>query len=150
MRTTNDPKSAPIGTAFLSVCETCGADLPDILIKTRGLSSDRVQYTGPMKMASGVCEFCQFVGAYKAQEKYEGRCAAGKIVDEAGKLIAYIAFQDDDDKKTITLKDGTVVPRAHGLVIEAHAVEGGDELMKVLEPGISCDNLKEDNTEEGL
>ena len=146
-------KKAPLGTAVMQVCAACYAEMPGILIKKKGPSPDKVKYVGPYKLAfeGEYCEFCQFVGMYKASEGYDGKMAAGKIVKgEERELVAFVPFLADEETREITVGDEQV-PRAHGLVILAEMDEEGTGaiLVKVLERGIPCDEPEEDGHEGG-
>jgi len=83
MRSTDDFNEAPVGTPAMQCCCLCGLDIPVVLLKMRGPSPEGVNYGGPRKVAikGEYCEFCRFIGMYKAHEKYEGRMAVGKIVE---------------------------------------------------------------------
>jgi len=146
MRTTNDFNKAPVGTPALCVCACCRQPTGEVLIKMRGLGNDRLQYTGPshVAMEGEYCEFCQFVAMYKQSEGYEGRVAAGKIVEGAEqKLVAFVPFLEDEDIKEIKVGE-EMVPRVHGLVIRAErAEEGKMMLVEVLERGAPCDDGEE-------
>ncbi len=151
MKRTDNFKEAPLGTAVMQACSICGAYMPSVLLKMRGPSSDKVRYTGPMRVAipDQHCEFCAFVGMYKSSEKYAGRLAAGKIVEGAErKLVAFVPFLEDEETKAIRVGE-EMVPRAHGLVIRAEKDGEGMRLVEVLERGNPCDAVKEDANEAG-
>ena len=142
MKYTNDFAEAPAGTSALEVCCACGQDTGTILLKKRGPSPDRMHYTGGSRVVikGAHCEFCEFVGLYKSSEGYEGRMAAGKIVEgDERKLVAFVPFLEDEDIREITVGDEQI-PRAHGLVIRAERLDSGSmKLVEVLERGIPCD-----------
>ena len=138
MRYTDDPKKAPIGTAFVEVCFACGMETGSIIIKKRGPNPKNVTYTGSMHTTSKDthCEFCTFLGAYFAHVgKEEGRkYGASKLVEEGGKLIAFAPFTDVEDRDK-QLADGTPFRMNHGTVVECLRDDGGWSLVKVLDPG---------------
>lgn len=141
---TTDFMKAPVGAAAMEACGACGMETGVVMIKKKG--SAKGEYTGPrlIQNPEARCEFCQFVGAWMAQEGHDpqkdGKVCAGKVVKRveggAEELVAFIVSTEHDDRNK-HLVDGTKFELRHGTVILAEPGQGMSyKLVEVLKPGI--------------
>lgn len=141
MSTTTDFTKARLGSTAMGACGACHQETGTILLKTRG-NLHGPEYIGPRLIVVDPderCEFCTFLGMWRAQEGIDEMCGAAKIVtkDDAGvrELVAFIPFTEGEDLDK-ELADGTEFTIRHRMVLLAERDDQGFRLVKVLEKGV--------------
>ena len=152
--TKEDFSKAPLGHPFLECCSICLHETGNIMVKSRGHSSDKPadSFSIPKHIVSheNHCEFCNFVSVYLAHEKIDPKetgeqYGAMKLVfvqpDTSQKLFAFVPFSGTEQKEGAKLKDGTEFTIKHRMIVEVVHGKGpnGEEtadMVKIIEEGV--------------
>ena len=141
MSTTTDFMKARLGSTAMEACGACHQETGAVLFKKAG-SMNGPEYIGPQLVVTDPdtrCEFCEVLGAWRAQEGIEGRCGVAKIVtagpNGVRELLAYVPFQEGEDLDK-ELFDGTKYTFRHRMVLKAEQDDEGHRLVEILEEGV--------------
>ena len=131
-QTTTDFNRSRVGSVAMAACETCGASTGEILIRRRS-SKNAPEYVGPrlLRMEGNHCEFCRFLDLWMRSENIDPqntglKYGAMKIVDQEGKLIAFVPFTSAelaDAEHPFTLGDGSAYTPEHGVTLHAERAD---------------------------